>query len=835
MTVSSGIITNGPYLGAGTTDTFDYTFTIQNKNQLLVYETDDTGAQILLTVDTDYTVTGVGESAGTAVRTAGNLPTDYEWYIKSNYLVTQSTGFRSQGSFFPGTHEDAFDKLTYLLLQMQDSLSRSLSLSESYSGVLPLSVESPVAHNIQRWKSDLSGLENIDPDTILPGSFVPLDFVKTVTTVATMKTDTSILPGQRVETSGYTTADDEGGAAYLCKTTTQAAADGDVIDGYGNHTATSGHVLILQHNGAPSILQFGARNTTSFDSTGAFQAAVANTSTLTLYKSGDYKVTDESELLADACIILSAGVNIQQFTANKRIFFADNKDNVWIAANGAVLYGEGTWSAGWTGNSGHADRGIELINCTRSGIIKPNVKNMASGGISIIGGDRLFIDSPLIEGTHTYSTVLPASSNFQNGLYLKHDSIEGNITNLSIASPTISGVAQGILIEGYGGLVQTDDMIINILNPIIHDIPGQHGIYCQVGKVNIPSANIDDCELDGIKIQDNGTVNPADVNIPDFNISNCGSHAIEVQAAAAGGSVTFVKGNGVARGCSRGLGINGVTATSAVSNIDIDMMCYNSGVHGAIIQGHASAPISDIDLKITSDISGKHGVFVTAAQATGVRITPKVRKAGGDAANTYDGILIEAATDVDIIHPDVTDSLGNQRYAFYTSSSTALVKVFHKAIFQDGTTHDVRSEVDMEYWPSDVTLSAGTTVSRMHDLKRFAKTTDHVLATNQSTSATNVTLWQSEMPDESAWFLTASVVAKLSDSTDRESWVRTALCYRDAGGNVVIDAQGDIQNLGVSGAVLVWELSGTTIRLRGNSGSAVTYDWKARVSYEDVS
>lgn len=641
--------------------------------------------------------------------------------------------------------------------------------------------------------------------------------------------------GHTYTTSIYAVAGDGGAANYLCKTAAQAATDGDVIDGFGNFTAASGDVLILQHNGAPNLLQYGVRNVTSFDSTAAFQAAVANNATLTLYKNGTYKVTDEVELLGNACIVLSAGVTIQQFTADKRIFFANNKDNVWIALNGAVLYGEGTWSAGWTGNSGHADRGIELINCTRSGIIKPNVKNMASGGISIIGGDRLFIDSPLIEGTHTYSTVLPASSNFQNGLYLKHDSIEGNITNLSIASPMISGVAQGILVEGYGGLVQTDDMIINILNPIIHDIPGQHGIYCQVGKVNIPSANIDDCELDGIKIQDNGTVNPADVNIPDFNISNCGSHAIEIQAAAAGGSVSFVKANGIARDCSRGLGINGVTATSTVKHIDIDMMCYNSGAYGAIIQGHASAPISDIDLKITSDISGQYGVYVTAAQATGIRITPKVRKAGGDAADTYDGILIEAATDIDIIHPDVTDSLGNQRYAFYTSSTTALVKVFHKAIFQDGTTYDVRADVDMEYWPSDVTLSAGTTESRMQDLKRFSKTTDHVIATNQSTSATDVTLWQSEMPDESAWFLTASVVAKLSDSTDRESWIRTALCYRDAGGNVVIDAQGDIQNLGASGAALIWELSGTTIRLRGNSGGAVTYDWKARVSYEDVS
>ena len=165
MTVNTKKITSGPYTGNGIADTFSYGFKVNDKTELSVYETDDTGVQTELVVDTDYTVNSVGnDSGGTITRVAGALPTNYEWYIRSNYDETQLTAFTSQGAFFPDLHENAMDKLTFLIQQILDKIGRTFTLSDSYSGPLPLSLEDPDGGKVLRWKPDESGIENFDTD-----------------------------------------------------------------------------------------------------------------------------------------------------------------------------------------------------------------------------------------------------------------------------------------------------------------------------------------------------------------------------------------------------------------------------------------------------------------------------------------------------------------------------------------------------------------------------------------------------------------------------------------------------------------------------------------------
>lgn len=165
MTVNTKKITSGPYAGNGIADTFSYGFKVEDKTELSVFETDDTGVQTELTVDTDYIVNIVGvDGGGTITRIAGPLPTGYEWYIRSNFEETQLTAFTSQGAFFPDLHELAMDKLTLLIQQILDKIDRTFRLSDSYSGPLPLSLEDPDAGKVLRWNADQSGLENFDTD-----------------------------------------------------------------------------------------------------------------------------------------------------------------------------------------------------------------------------------------------------------------------------------------------------------------------------------------------------------------------------------------------------------------------------------------------------------------------------------------------------------------------------------------------------------------------------------------------------------------------------------------------------------------------------------------------
>ncbi len=169
MTVNTLNITSGPFTGNGVATSFAYTFRIEDKSEVTVFETDTNNVEKTLVVDTDYTVAGIGiDGGGTITRVAGALPTGFTWFIRSNFIETQDTDFDSQGGFFPDVHEKALDKLTFLIQQIIDKQSRAPVVSDSYTGPLPLLMPDPVAGKIIRWLGDLSGFENIDVSDLSP-------------------------------------------------------------------------------------------------------------------------------------------------------------------------------------------------------------------------------------------------------------------------------------------------------------------------------------------------------------------------------------------------------------------------------------------------------------------------------------------------------------------------------------------------------------------------------------------------------------------------------------------------------------------------------------------
>lgn len=162
MTVNTVDITSGPYTGNGTAADYSYNFRIDDKSQLAVYETTDLGVKTLLVVDTDYTVAGIGNDLGGIItRVAGNLPTDYIWFIRADYENTQLTKFRSQGGFKPDVHESAMDKLTFLIQQLQDTVNNSMRLSAEvdHTGISVVLPE-PIAGYTLAWNETATALVN---------------------------------------------------------------------------------------------------------------------------------------------------------------------------------------------------------------------------------------------------------------------------------------------------------------------------------------------------------------------------------------------------------------------------------------------------------------------------------------------------------------------------------------------------------------------------------------------------------------------------------------------------------------------------------------------------
>ena len=116
MTVSTEVDHND-YTGNGVTTSFPYTFRIFQKTDLLVQVVDLSENITVLTLDTDYSVTGAGTYSGGSVVLSSPLANGWQISISRELPATQQTDLRNQGKFFAEVHEDAFDKLTMLIQQ----------------------------------------------------------------------------------------------------------------------------------------------------------------------------------------------------------------------------------------------------------------------------------------------------------------------------------------------------------------------------------------------------------------------------------------------------------------------------------------------------------------------------------------------------------------------------------------------------------------------------------------------------------------------------------------------------------------------------------------------
>jgi len=133
------------YVADGTLGTYSYTFPIKAQTDLVVTVADDDGVEFdVLTLTTDYTVTGVGvKTGGTIVFVesgqswldgGGLLNTGYLLNIRRIRPLTQLTDIRNQGDFFSEAHEDQFDDMIMICQQLQEQIDRAVIAGATGSG-----------------------------------------------------------------------------------------------------------------------------------------------------------------------------------------------------------------------------------------------------------------------------------------------------------------------------------------------------------------------------------------------------------------------------------------------------------------------------------------------------------------------------------------------------------------------------------------------------------------------------------------------------------------------------------------------------------------------------
>ena len=164
MTVSSTTSRN-EYNGNGVTDTFAYTFRILNQAHIAVYVDD-----VLQTISTDYTISGVGVDGGGSVEfTSPPVTGTANVIFIRSVPLTQETDYVENDPFPAESHETALDKLTMIVQQQQEQIDRTLRLpvTGTFSNV---AVPSPDAGKALLWNATEDALINStnDFDNIVP-------------------------------------------------------------------------------------------------------------------------------------------------------------------------------------------------------------------------------------------------------------------------------------------------------------------------------------------------------------------------------------------------------------------------------------------------------------------------------------------------------------------------------------------------------------------------------------------------------------------------------------------------------------------------------------------
>ena len=120
MTISSTTRVAGPFIGAGTTATFPFTFKVFSEEDLYVVTLDvASGASVVLALTTDYTVALNADQdtspGGSITLTAGNLGTGMTLTITTAMAALQGLDLANGGGFYPDVINAALDTLTILV------------------------------------------------------------------------------------------------------------------------------------------------------------------------------------------------------------------------------------------------------------------------------------------------------------------------------------------------------------------------------------------------------------------------------------------------------------------------------------------------------------------------------------------------------------------------------------------------------------------------------------------------------------------------------------------------------------------------------------------------
>lgn len=169
MTINSTTRKAGPFIGNGSTSAFPFSFKVFQASDLEVVRLDEsTNTETSLVLTSDYTVTlnldQDSNPGGTVTLLAGALAAGYTLTLTSDLPNLQPTDLTNQGGFYPDVINDALDRATIQIQQLQEQTDRSLKVA--VSSTADATLPPPAPNDLIGWDATGEALVNVDPTSL---------------------------------------------------------------------------------------------------------------------------------------------------------------------------------------------------------------------------------------------------------------------------------------------------------------------------------------------------------------------------------------------------------------------------------------------------------------------------------------------------------------------------------------------------------------------------------------------------------------------------------------------------------------------------------------------
>lgn len=136
MTINSSTRIAGPYTGNGSTTAFPFSFKVFSTADVTVVQTNLSLIETTLTLGTNYTVAlnaNQNSNPGGTVNMVTAPASGFLITLTSSLGYTQTLDLTNQGGFYPSTINDALDRATIQIQQLNEQVGRSVKVNISSS------------------------------------------------------------------------------------------------------------------------------------------------------------------------------------------------------------------------------------------------------------------------------------------------------------------------------------------------------------------------------------------------------------------------------------------------------------------------------------------------------------------------------------------------------------------------------------------------------------------------------------------------------------------------------------------------------------------------------